>query len=161
MSSNSCFLHGFVGQDAELKMIPSGMALLSFSLATSETWKTKEGEKKEKTQWHQIKVWGKQAEALVDYIKKGNELIIIGKIEYTEAPDKDNPNKKQYFTNIIADKIDFCGKRSDSSGRRESPDPDPPAYIQGQSNGGSDDRRQSNSAPASQPDYGDDSDIPF
>jgi single-strand DNA-binding protein len=160
MSSNSCFLHGFVGKDSELKMTPSGMALLSFSLATTESWKTQAGEKKEKTQWHQIKVWGKQAEALEKYVKKGIELVVMGKIEYTEAPDKDNPNKKVYFTNIISDKVDFCGKRGDSSGHRESPDPEPPAHIQGQSNGGSDDRRQSSSAPASQPNYGDE-DIPF
>jgi single-strand DNA-binding protein len=159
MSLNLNILHGFVGKDAELKMTPNGMALLSFSLATTETWKTKEGEKKEKTQWHQIKVWGKQAEGLEPYIKKGIELIVIGKTEYTEAPDKDNPSKKVYFTNIIADKVDFCGKRGDSSSHRESPDPEPPPHVQGQSNSAVDNSRQSNNTPATQPDYGDE--IPF
>lgn len=117
---------GFVGRDPELKMTPNGQALCRFSIATTERW-VKDGEKKEKTEWHNIVAWGKQAEAIEKYVRKGQELLIEGKIEYNTYADKDNPDKKLYSTHIRLDRFEFCGKSNDGGSSR--PDPEPSGYA--------------------------------
>ena len=152
---NIAILHGFAGKDTELKVTPAGRPLGKFSLATTEKWKTKEGESKEKTQWHQCVCWDKLGELAEKLVKKGSEVNVWGKIEYTEVPDKNDPNKKVYFTSIIVDGFRLCGKRSDGPGSR--PDPDPPEHTMGASDPTS--YVPSTNAPATQADYGEE--IPF
>jgi single-strand DNA-binding protein len=119
MSQNKVFLHGFVGIDPELKILPDGKSIARFTLATTETWKNQAGEKQSKTEWHNIVAWNKQAEVVEKNIKKGTELIVIGKIQYT--PNKENP--KQWYTHIRLTEFDFCGKK-DGGSRQSTPDPD-------------------------------------
>ena len=124
-SDNLVILHGYVGKDPELKITPAGKPLCKFSIATKETWKTAEGVVKEKTQWHNIAAWDKLAELAEKFIKKGQELIVTGKLEYSETPDKDNPSKKVYYTNIVAGDFRFCGKKNETSAPK-TVDPEPP-----------------------------------
>jgi single-strand DNA-binding protein len=87
-SMNKVILIGNLGKDPELKMTPGGQALARFSLATTETWKTPQGEKKEKTEWHRIVVWGKQAEIAEKYLRKGKQIMVEGRIQYGEYTDQ-------------------------------------------------------------------------
>jgi len=145
MSTNKAILHGFVGKDPELKVLPNGgTTLCRFSLATTESWKDKDGVKQSKTEWHNIVAWNKQAEAIDKFVKKGTELIVEGKIEYTSVADKNDASKKVYFTSIKLEKFDFCGKKE---GGQAAPDPEP-GY-------------QSESGSGSSNSVDDDTDIPF
>jgi single-strand DNA-binding protein len=152
MGMNKCQLHGHVGKDPELKTTTAGMPFCRFSLATTENWKDKNGEKKSKTEWHQIVAWGKQAETIAKLVGKGKEIIVIGKIEY-QTVDKDG--HKTTYTSIKLSEFDFCGKKGDGNDSYGMPDPEPSGYIpDGDS---SDDVPSSGGSTASF----DDSDIPF
>lgn len=124
MSANRVYLHGRLGKDPELKMTPGGKAIVKFSLATKEQWKDSNGEKKEKTEWHNCYAWAKLAEMISKYFRKGQEAIIHGKIEYSES--KDANGTRTFYTNIRVNDIEFCGtKDSNGAGSHASvPDPD-------------------------------------
>src|SRR5581483_5891590 len=88
-SVNKVVLIGNLGRDPEMRYLPSGDPVASFSLATTESWKDKSGQKKEETQWHQVEVFGKTAEVVRDYCTKGKQVYIEGSIRYDEWTDKD------------------------------------------------------------------------
>jgi single-strand DNA-binding protein len=92
-SLNKIQLIGNLGMDPEVVYMPSGDPLAKFSLATTETWKDKSGDKQEKTQWHRVEVWGKLAETVRDYCTKGKQVYLEGQMTYEEYADKDG-NKK-------------------------------------------------------------------
>jgi single-strand DNA-binding protein len=119
MATNMIFLHGFVGKDAELKTTTNNKPMARFSLATTETWKDQQGVKQSKTEWHQIVVWGTKAESVAKIIRKGQELLVKGKLEYNE--DKE---KKITYAFIKLIDFDFCGKRGDSGNSNHTPDPE-------------------------------------
>ena len=87
-SLNKVMLIGNLGRDPELKVTPSGQALARFSVATTETWKNPQGEKQSKTEWHNIVVWGKQAETAEKFLRKGKQVLIEGRIQYREYTDQ-------------------------------------------------------------------------
>jgi single-strand DNA-binding protein len=87
-SFNKVMLIGNLGRDPELKATPSGQVLARFSVATTETWKNTQGEKQSKTEWHNIVVWGKQAEIADKFLRKGKQVLIEGKIQYREYTDQ-------------------------------------------------------------------------
>ena len=88
-SVNRVILVGNLGRDAELKYTPSGAAVSNFSIATTETWKDKNsGERKEKTEWHRIVLWGKTAENLSQYLLKGKQVFVEGRLETRQWEDK-------------------------------------------------------------------------
>lgn len=96
---NQVTLCGRLGQDPEIRHLPNGMAVANLSLATKESWKDKNtGEKKEKTEWHRIVVWGKLAEVAGEYCKKGQQLLVQGKL-VTREWEKDG--SKRYTTEIV------------------------------------------------------------
>ena len=97
-SVNKATLLGHVGKDPEVRYLPSGDAVASFSLATSETWKDKSGQKQERTEWHSVEVFGKLAEIVRDYVTKGKQLYLEGSITYQEWTDKEGA--KKYRTKI-------------------------------------------------------------
>lgn len=131
MSMNKVILHGFIGQDPESKVLPSGAVLVKFSLATTETWTDKESkEKKKKTEWHQIAAWGAQADIIMKNMHKGSEIMVVGKIEYSSTGEGTD---KKYFTNIRLESFDFCGKKDGSVGGGR-PDPEEPGYVSNESN---------------------------
>lgn len=92
-SLNSVSLIGNLGREVECRYLPSGDLVASFSLATTEKWKTKQGESKEATQWHQCELFGKVAEIARDYLTKGSRVFVCGSLVYDEWVDKDG-NKK-------------------------------------------------------------------
>lgn len=106
---NSVQLIGHAGQDAELVTLKSGQQLAKFSLATNESYKNKDGEWQDKTAWHNLQMWGPGAERAVANIQKGTQLVIKGKIAYSESEDKDGA--KRYFTNIVVREYVVLTKR--------------------------------------------------
>ena len=109
-SFNKAVVLGFIGKDAELKSTQNGNFVASFSVATSETFKNKAGEKTEKTTWHNIQVWGKTAEALSQYLTKGTRVLVEGKISNRSYDKQDGT--KGYISEIIANNIVLLGNSS-------------------------------------------------
>ena len=108
MSVNKVILLGRLGQDPELKYTPSGAAVCNFSLATSESWSDKNsGQKQEKTEWHKVVVWGKLAELCNQYLAKGRQAFVEGKLQ-TRSWD-DQSGQKKYTTEISATTVQFIG----------------------------------------------------
>jgi single-strand DNA-binding protein len=108
MSVNKVIILGRLGQDPEIKYTQSGMAVTNFSLATSEFWNDKAtGQKQEKTEWHRIVVWGKLAELSNQYLSKGRQAYIEGRLQTRSWDDKDG--NKRYTTEIVANTVQFIG----------------------------------------------------
>ncbi len=123
---NKVILIGNLGKDPELRYTPSGTAVASFSLATSEKWKDRDGNMQDKTEWHNIVVWGRQAEIAKEYLSKGRQVYIEGRIQTRSWDDKDG--NKRYTTEIIAQRLNFLGSRGDQGGGgASSPDVPPEA----------------------------------
>lgn len=105
-SVNRVFLIGHLGAEAELRYTPGGAAVSRVRLATTETWNDKSGQKQERTDWHTVNIWGKQAEVLSPYLNKGKQVCVEGKIEYREV-EKDG--SKRVYTDIRADRVTLLG----------------------------------------------------
>ena len=110
MSVNKAILIGNLGKDPELKYTTSGKAVCNFSLATSERWKDKSDEKQEKTTWHNIVAWGKQAEIIKEFLTKGNQVYIEGRIENRSYDDKDG--NKKYISEVVVQSLQFVGGKA-------------------------------------------------
>lgn len=113
-------LIGNLGKDPELKYTPSGIAVATFSIATSESWKDQDGNQQEKTEWHNIVVWRKLAEIAGEYLKKGKKIYLEGKLQ-TRNYEKDGV--KRYITEIVADSfimLDSAGKQNGGSADAET-----------------------------------------
>jgi single-strand DNA-binding protein len=108
---NKVTLHGFTGKLPEIKTLESGKKIAKFSLATQSYRKDKDGNKV--TDWHSLVFWEKLAELCEKYVKKGSELIVEGEISYRDYTDKDGV--KKYFTEIICNSLEFCGKKETES----------------------------------------------
>lgn len=114
MSVNKVIILGRLGQDPELKYTPSGAAVCNFSLATSETWNDKNsGQKQEKTEWHRVVVWGKLAELCNQYLAKGRQAFVEGKLQTRSWDDKNG--QKRYTTEISATTVQFIGGPAQSA----------------------------------------------
>jgi single-strand DNA-binding protein len=118
-SVNKAILVGHLGRDPEMRYVPSGDAVANFSIATTESWKDKQGVKQEKTEWHRISMFGKQAEIAGEYLKKGSSVYIEGRIQTRTWQDKEG-NERQ-TTEIVADRMQMLGGKP--SGQTESPQP--------------------------------------
>ena len=104
---NKVILIGNLGKDPELKYTPSGSAVATFSLATTERWADKSGQRQDRTEWHNIVAWGKLAELCNQYLKKGRSAYIEGRISTRSWDDKDG--NKKYKTEIVALTVQFLG----------------------------------------------------
>lgn len=113
MYLNRAILIGNLTRDPEMKALPSGMQVTSFSIATNRVWKDKNGAKQENTDYHNIVTFGRQAETVAQYLKKGSSVLVEGRIQ-TRSWDASDGTKK-YRTEIIADRIQF-GPRRDGGG---------------------------------------------
>ena len=107
-SLNKDILIGNLGRDPETRYLPNGDAVTSISVATTETGKDKSGEKQEKTEWHRVSLFRRLGEIAGEYLKKGSQVYIEGRIEYREY-EKDGV--KRYSTDIIADRMQMLGSR--------------------------------------------------
>ena len=103
-SLNKVMLIGNLGKDPELRYTTSGVAVATFSLATSESWKDQDGNAQEKTEWHNIVAWRKLAEICGEWLKKGKKVYIDGRIQTRNYDDK-NTGQKRYITEIVADNL--------------------------------------------------------
>lgn len=154
-SVNKVILLGNIGKDPEIKFLPSGMAVANFSLATSERFKDKGGEQQERTEWHNLVAFGKVAEIVRDYVKKGAKLYVEGSLRTSSWEDKET-KQKRYKTEIVVGDISLLSGRGDGEGGGSTS-----GYSRGGSTASFDQR---GSAPAE--DYGQsaeitDDDIPF
>jgi single-strand DNA-binding protein len=114
-SLNKVLLIGNLGRDPELKATPSGQSVARFSVATTETWKNQSGEKQSKTEWHNIVVWGKQAEIAEKYLRKGKQVMIEGRIQYREYTGQDGVKKTA--CDIRCDNFVMLGRMEDGGPR--------------------------------------------
>lgn len=111
-SLNKVLLIGRLGRDPELRYIGDGIAKCSFSLATSERYKDRSGEQQEKTEWHNIVLWRRQAEVAQEYLKKGSQVFIEGSIETRSWTDAEN--NKHYRTEIRVMRFQFLDRKGDA-----------------------------------------------
>jgi len=113
MYLNKAMVYGNLTRDPEMKALPSGMQVCSFSLATNRVYNDRDGKRQEATDYHNIVVFGKQAENCAKYLTKGNSTYVEGRLQ-TRSWDKDG--QKQYRTEIVADRVQFGPKGSGSTG---------------------------------------------
>ena len=106
-SVNKVILVGNLGRDAELRYTPGGAAVATLNLATTEMWNDKQGQRQEKTERHRVILWGKQAETLQEYLTKGKQIYVEGRLQTRQWDDKDG--NKRYTTEIKADRITLLG----------------------------------------------------
>jgi len=111
MSVNKVILVGRLGKDPETRYMTSGEAVTNATLATSETWKDKAGEKQEKTEWHSLVFYRRLAEVAGEYLKKGSQVYIEGKIQTRKWQDKEGVDR--YTTEIIVNQMQMLGGKSD------------------------------------------------
>lgn len=134
MYLNKVMLIGNLTRDPEIKSLPTGMKVTNFSVATNRVWRDKDGAKKEATEFHNVVVFGRQAETVAQYMKKGSNIMVEGRLQ-TRSWEADG--KKNYRTEIIADNIQFgsrgtgptgggspVGDTSASSGKQEQKAPE-------------------------------------
>ncbi len=123
---NKVIIVGRLGTDPEIRYTQQGSAVANFSVATSETWVDKaNGSKQEKTEWHRIVVWGKTAELCSQYLQKGRQVYLEGKLQTRQWDDKEGV--KRYTTEIVAQTVQFLGGRTDErGGEATTPQPDLP-----------------------------------
>ena len=133
-SVNKVILIGNLGRDPETRYTTGGDAVTNLNIATSEQWKDKSGEKQERTEWHRVVLFGRQAEIAGEYLKKGRSVYIEGRLQTRKYTDKDGVEK--YSTEIVGDRmqllggregggasggeVEFAGATSEGGGRRES-----------------------------------------
>jgi single-strand DNA-binding protein len=120
-SVNKAILIGNLGRDPEMRYTPNGTAVTRFSIATTERFRDKSGELQERTTWHNIVAWGRQAEVAKEYLSKGSPVFVEGRIENRSY--EDNDGNTRYISEIISQRLQFLGRRDDStsSGFDQSP----------------------------------------
>ena len=124
MSVNKVILVGRLGRDPEVRYMPNGEAVANFGVATSEQWKDKAGAKQEKTEWHNITMYRRLAEIAGDYLRKGQEVYIEGKIQSRKYTGKDGVERTAY--EIIASEMKMIGGKGDAGGStQDEPKPQP------------------------------------
>ncbi|MGE3402795.1 MAG: single-stranded DNA-binding protein [Vicinamibacterales bacterium] len=115
-SVNKVILVGNLGRDAELRYTPGGAAVATLNLATTEVWNDRNNQRQEKTEWHRVVLWGKQAESLQEYLTKGKQIFVEGRLQTRQWDDKDG--NKRYTTEIKADRITLLGGGGGGGGGR-------------------------------------------
>lgn len=125
---NKVILVGHLGADPDVQTIPSGNTVAKLSIATSEQWVDKEGQRQERTEWHRVVVWGRQAENCGKYLSKGRQCYVEGRLQTRSWEDKDG--QKRYTTEIVANTVQFLGGgatqgRGDTAVNSQSFGPEP------------------------------------
>ncbi|MFZ2072075.1 MAG: single-stranded DNA-binding protein [Minisyncoccia bacterium] len=122
MYLNKAIVIGNLTRDPEIKSLPSGIKVCSFSVATNRVWKDKNGARQEAADYHNIVVFGRQAENVAQYMRKGNSILVEGRMQTRSWDDKESGQKK-YRTEVIADRIQFGPKGGSTSGAPASESP--------------------------------------
>lgn len=124
-SVNKVILVGNLGRDPETRYMPDGGAITNISIATTSSWKDKSGEKQEATEWHRVAFFGKLAEIAGEYLVKGSQVYIEGRLRTRKWQDKDGVDK--YTTEILADSMQMLGSRPSGDGQERATRPPPAA----------------------------------
>ncbi len=112
---NKVILVGNLGRDPEVRSTPSGQQVAEFTLATNRKWRDRDGNRQEQTEWHSIVCWGRQAEVAGQYLTKGKQIYVEGRIQTRSWEDKQS-GEKRYKTEIVCDNFQMLGRRGDSQG---------------------------------------------
>ena len=136
-SVNKVILIGNLGRDPEVRYSADGSAIANISLATTDTWKDKSGEKQEKTEWHRVAFFGKLAEIAGEYLKKGSQIYVEGRLQTRKWTDKEG--QERYTTEIVADRMQMLGSRGGGGNAFEVVEKAPAAAPASKSGGGFDD----------------------
>lgn len=156
---NKVILLGNVGKDPEIRATNSGMVIATFSLATADRVKDQTGNWVDKTEWHNLKAFGRTAEIVRDYVKKGSQLFVEGKIQTSSWDDKESGQKK-YRTEILVNEMSLLGGRGEGGGQSSGG-----GYSRGSNTASFDRPQQGGGHSAPQDDFADagitDDDIPF
>ncbi len=118
-SLNKAMLIGRLGGDPEIRFTPGGQAVANFRVATSESWINKNGEREERTEWHRIVAWGKLAEIINQYLSKGRQVYLEGRIQTREWEDRDG--NKRWTTEIVANQMIMLGGRGEAGASDSKP----------------------------------------
>lgn len=110
-SVNKVILVGNLGRDPEIRYTTGGQPVANFTMATTERWNDPSGERKEKTEWHRIVVWGKQAEIAAEYLRKGRQVYVEGSLQTREWTDREG--NKRYTTEVRAQRLQLLGRPDD------------------------------------------------
>ncbi len=165
---NKVLLIGNLGKDPEVRYTPGGQAVANFNIATNEAWTDKSGQKQERTEWHRIVVWGKVAELCGEYLSKGRQVYIEGKLQTREWNNKEGA--KQTTTEIVANQVLFLsggergagrGGAKGGSGGGDDFGPPPPGFDEAPGGGGSSGGGSTGGGRDSGPKGGGEDDIPF
>jgi single-strand DNA-binding protein len=128
MSVNKVILVGNLGRDPEVRATPSGQSVCNFSLATTERFTDRAGQQRDQTEWHNVVVWGKQADLCGQYLKKGRQVYVEGRLTTRQYEAKDGTGKR-YRSEVVAQRVQFLGGRAAAGFDNEAPDfngPDAP-----------------------------------
>ncbi len=120
---NKVILIGNLGRDPDVRYTKDGKAVATLNIATTDTWNDQSGQRQERTEWHRVVLWGKQAEVAKEYLAKGRQVYIEGKLQTRSWDDREG--HKRYTTEVRCDQMLMLGGRGDAAGR-EPPPPEPP-----------------------------------
>jgi single-strand DNA-binding protein len=157
-SVNKVILVGNLGRDPETRYTTGGDAVTNIRVATTDTWKDKNGEKQEKTEWHTIVFFGRQAEIAGEYLKKGRQVYIEGRLQTRKWQDKEGQDR--YTTEIVADRMQMLGSRESASSASSVPS-DPSEREPAAAGASAGARKGGSAAPAKKSVDDLDDDIPF
>jgi single-strand DNA-binding protein len=132
---NKVILIGNLGKDPEVRSLPSGQPVATWTMATSRRWRDKNGQKQEQTEWHQIVCFGKQAEIAGQYLQKGKQICVEGRIQ-TRSWDDRNTGEKKYRTEIVCDNFQMLGQRGGDFDTDRQAAQAGPTYDEGSYGGG-------------------------
>ena len=121
---NKVILVGRLGADPQLKYTPSGRANVNFNIATNAVWKDQEGNQQEKTDWHRVSAWGKLAEVMGEWLKKGSYVYIEGRLQTRSYEDANGV--KKYITEVVASDLEMLGKKGEATPAEAPPTEDIP-----------------------------------
>jgi single-strand DNA-binding protein len=144
---NKAIVIGHLGADPEVRQTPSDQTVATLSIATSESWTDRTGQKQEKTEWHRVIVWGKQGESCGKYLSKGRQVYIEGRLQTRSWEDKQG--NKRYTTEIVANTVQFLG----SGGQKDN--------SQNQNTGSNSDSKSEFQDFGPEPSFNADEDLPF
>ncbi len=135
MYINKVMLFGNLTRDPELRALPSGMNVVNFSVATNRTYKDRDGKKQEQTDFHNVVVFGRQADTVNQYLKKGSSVYVEGRLQTRSWDDKSSGEKK-YRTEVIADRVQFGPRSSGAGGAAKRSDDQQPEEEMSSGGGG-------------------------